>query len=64
MMETMNVVLNRVDELAILLNSLNRAIAKEDYETAYAISKKIATEASKLSELFYFKVMMKADEDG
>ncbi len=61
MMETMNAVLNHIDELAILLNSLNRAIAREDFETAHAISRKIATEASKLSELFYLESLKEAD---
>ncbi len=45
-------VLDRIDELSILLNTLNRIIGQEDYQTAYQIARQISIKATGIMDCF------------
>lgn len=56
MIATINKLLDCIDEIALLLNSLNRALAKEEWAVAYSVARKITDNAVKVQAELYFLI--------
>ena len=61
--EELKKALDRIDELSVLLNTLNRAIGQRDYQTAYQIAKQISISATGVMDCFSNINFIKMEEE-
>ncbi|AIY91136.1 hypothetical protein [Geoglobus acetivorans] len=50
--EELKKALDRIDELSVLLNTLNRVVGKQDWAAAYTISRQIGMKATTIMDCF------------
>ncbi|WP_456478176.1 hypothetical protein [Geoglobus ahangari] len=62
--EELKKALDRIDELSVLLNTLNRVIGKQDWAAAYTISRQMAFKATAIMDCFSnINFIKKEDEE-